>query len=243
MKHLPRLFLVTLMAFFFHGSIAQEQFAGWAASFNTIKVSDRFSVHFDGQFRSSSKIKHLQTLLLRPGVNMRLRKNMLASAGYGFIGGRRTASGVTGHLAEHRFWQQFILSHAAGKLGTSHRFRLEQRLVPVAGVENNELVATRRIYANRFRYFIRNILPLQKEQSFSEGIFLALQNEVFLNFGNTDGVNGGTFDQNRLYLATGYRLNRSMDLEIGYMNQYVQGRSGSFTNNHILQVASYLRIP
>ena len=73
-------------------------------------------------------------------------------------------------------------------------------------------------------------------------MFVALQNEVFVNFGNTSTVNGKFFDQNRVYLATGFRLSPKADLEIGYMNQYVNGRGSQFTNNHILQLASYLRL-
>ena len=73
-------------------------------------------------------------------------------------------------------------------------------------------------------------------------MFAALQEEVFLNFGNGDNTNGKTFDQNRIYLAIGYRVNAEFDIEAGYMNQYTSGRNDSFTNNHIAQVAGYLRL-
>ncbi|MBN8428426.1 MAG: DUF2490 domain-containing protein [Xanthomonadales bacterium] len=63
-----------------------------------------------------------------------------------------------------------------------------------------------------------------------------------LNFGNTSNVNGKFFDQNRLYLAMGYRLSTKADLEVGYMNQYINGKGTSFTNNHIVQLATYLRL-
>ena len=97
------------------------------------------------------------------------------------------------------------------------------------------------MYANRFRYFIRNILPLNAEPGFSKGMFAALQNEVFLNFGNKENVNGKTFDQNRLYMAVGYRFSKSFDLEAGYMNQYINGRNND-VNNHIAQIATYIRL-
>ena len=73
-------------------------------------------------------------------------------------------------------------------------------------------------------------------------MFAALQNEEFVNVGNTKNVNGKFFDQNRFYLALGYRLRPSIDLETGYLNQYVSGRNGAFVNNHAWQVASYLRL-
>jgi hypothetical protein len=45
-----------------------------------------------------------------------------------------------------------------------------------------------------------------------------------------------------LYIAGGYRLSAKADLELGYLNQYVNGRGSQFTNNHIIQLAGYLRL-
>jgi len=91
------------------------------------------------------------------------------------------------------------------------------------------------------RYFIRGIIPFTKQPEFSRGLFLALQNEVFLNTGNKTAVNGKIFDQNRLYAAIGYRLPGKIDIEAGYMNQYTV-TPASFINNHIAQIAVYKRL-
>jgi len=53
-------------------------------------------------------------------------------------------------------------------------------------------------------------------------------------------VNGKTFDQNRFYVALGYRISK-IDMELGYMNQYTKTASGSITNN-IGQFAVYKRL-
>ncbi|MBD0351761.1 MAG: DUF2490 domain-containing protein, partial [Flavisolibacter sp.] len=94
------------------------------------------------------------------------------------------------------------------------------------------------------RYFIRNIVPLTKltkDASFSKGFFFALQDEVFGNVGNTKAVNGKFFDQNRLYGAFGYRLPYKIDVEAGYMHQYISTVS-NHVNNHIVQLAVYKRL-
>ncbi len=76
------------------------------------------------------------------------------------------------------------------------------------------------------RYFIRGVVPLRGDKaSFSEGPFFAFQNELFLNLQHRDHVNGKVFDQNRLFLAGGYRLSSRYDLEVGYMNQFINGRA------------------
>jgi hypothetical protein len=65
---------------------------------------------------------------------------------------------------------------------------------------------------------------------------------VFLNIGDKSPVNGKFFDQNRFYLALGYRVNPKFDLEAGYMNQYVSGSNDNISRAHILQLATYLRL-
>lgn len=221
---------------------SQTQFNGWFASFNTIKLKNNFSFYFDAQLRSTDQFQHLQTLLLRPGLNYNLSKNKIATVGYAFIDNRRTASGITGYLPEHRIWEQFIVSHNISFVPLSHRFRLEQRFIGNPIVVNNALQKDGYFFANRFRYFFRGVIPFSGEKKFSAGLFGAVQNEVFLNIGNTSNLNGKTFDQNRLYLAVGYRINRQFDIESGYMNQYISGKNSAVTNNHILQLATYLRL-
>ncbi len=220
---------------------SQSQFSGWFGNFSTFKLNNKFSIHFDGQLRSTDDIEHISTLLLRTGLNIQVRKNMVATAGYAFINNRRVIAGVSGYAPEHRFWEQFLVSHPFINTSLSHRFRLEQRFISKSVVENNELKNEGNVYANRFRYFFRTMVPL-KGRLQPKTPFIGLQNEVFLNFGDKSGVNGEFFDQNRVYLALGYRFSREFDLELGYMNQYINGRNDAFVNNHILQLATYLRL-
>jgi len=237
-----RLFTILLLISLWPGAaIAQTQFSGWLASFNTIKTSKKTSIHADVQFRSNNDWQQMQTLLLRPGINYHVNKKLTLTAGYAYIRNRKIVGDIAGHIPEHRIWEQLLYNHEWKNIRISHRFRIEQRFIGKTIVLGNPLSEGPN-YANRFRYFLRNILPLKKETTFSKGPFLALQNELFLNFGNKADVNGKTFDQNRFYLALGHRLSSAFDLELGYMNQYINGKGSQFTNNHIIQVATYLRL-
>lgn len=239
--------LLALLTLSFLGSTAQSQTNGWLASFNTIKTGKKTSLHVDVQWRSADQLHYTQTFLSRAGLNYHINKKLTLTAGYAFIHNYRNISGADGYLNEHRIWQQLLVNQRIGSINIAHRIRLEQRFLPQATVENNELKRTGSIYANRFRYFSRALLPFKTESGamsdvpFSKGFFVAAQDEVFLNIGNKENVNGKTFDQNRLYFAVGYRLNKSFDMEAGYMNQYINGRSAD-VNNHIIQLASYLRL-
>ena len=216
------------------------QFSGWAASFNTFRLSDRFSLHFDGQLRSTDQLEQVGSILLRPGLNFHLNKSVVFTVGHLFNLARRNSAGVSALLTEHRPWQQVIINKKIKKLAMAHRFRFEERFIPRPQVSGDGLKANGYDQAFRFRYFIRNLIPLTSATAFTAGPFFALQNELFLNTGDKSAVNGKTFDQNRLYGAIGYRKGK-MDYEVGYMNQYTNTRT-SFVNNHIVQLAVYKRL-
>ncbi|MBI1342885.1 MAG: DUF2490 domain-containing protein [Terrimonas sp.] len=221
---------------------AQTQHSVWLASFQTYRLDQRFSIHFDGQWRSTDHLQSMQTLLLRSGLNFRTGRHLVVSAGYAFISNRKSIAGITGYAPEHRIWEQAIVSHTLKKINTTHRFRLEQRMISNHVVRNNELAKTGTHFTTRFRYFIRNTLPFTQKEIFHKGIFAAIQNEIFLNNGNRSFVNGKTFDQNRFYLAVGYKFNPSLSMDFGYLNQYINGKNSSSTNNHILQLATYTQL-
>jgi hypothetical protein len=223
-------------------SAAQDsRFSGWFFNLNTIKLSQKTSIHFDAQLRTSDEWKYVETLILRPGLNFHTNKKTILTLGYAFVEGWRNIGEVRGPLSEHRIWQQLMLPWPDRTIRVTHRFRLEERFIPVPALDNDEIVRQSTAYSSRFRYFVRTLLPLMHAKTFTRGSFLALQNEVFLNLTGLDEVNGKFFDQNRLYLAAGWRFGSTIDMEAGYMYQYVSGRTTDI-NNHILQLAVYLRL-
>ncbi|HSK13774.1 MAG TPA: DUF2490 domain-containing protein, partial [Phnomibacter sp.] len=146
-------------------------------------------------------------------------------------------------LNEQRLWQQYLILQPARHTSIQHRFRFEERFVPLPNVRNSDLYTDDLLFSTRFRYFVRSVIPLRKQTApFSKGLFFAPQNEIFFNTTNRDNVNGKFFDQNRLYGAIGYRFARSFDAEAGYMWQLVKRRTAlGDLNNHIAQVAIYWR--
>ena len=236
-----KLAMTLLLALGFFTGLKAQQFSGWLASFNTFKLNNKFSLHFDGQLRSTNELKDVQTVLLRPGLNYHVNKSWVLTGGYAYIANRRSASGISELLPEHRIWQQAIFNHKLKNIAIAHRARFEERFISKAKAVDDQLETDGYDQAFRFRYFLRGIVPFSSQPVFSKGPFFALQNEVFLNTGDRSAVNGKAFDQNRFYAAMGYRLAGKIDLEAGYMNQYTSTRT-YFTNNHIAQVAVYKRL-
>ena len=205
----------------------KQENSGWLFLLNSTKFSEKWGMHLDVQVRSTDNWGAVKNVLFRPGITYFIDKQQNVTAGYLLAS---TDFGAT-TLIEQRIWEQYILTHKINSVFTTHRFRLEQRFLD----QPNDN------FAQRLRYFIRLIKPLQKtEQAFTKGAFLALQNEVFLNIQNKERINNNLFDQNRLYLAGGYRFSKKMDLEAGYLNQAIKGKTRNTVNN-IVQLALYTR--
>lgn len=221
-----------------------NQNTGWLFFLNSTKFNDKWGMHFDLQVRSEDNWHRVRNLLVRPGVTYYINKNSNATLGYLFTQ-TYTFTQYPGVIApaiwapeeitltEHRIWQQYIYSHQPWKSATlSHRFRLEQRFIERQ---------TDDLFSQRFRYFFRLVQPLQKQEAaFTKGVFAALQNELFFNLQNNDKLNGSLFDQNRAYLALGYRFSKAFDIEVGYLNQAVKGATAN-TMNNVVQLAFYTR--
>ncbi|PZR23551.1 MAG: DUF2490 domain-containing protein [Flavobacterium psychrophilum] len=224
----------------------RKDFTGWGAVFATYKLNDKLSIHFDGQVRSADEWERFQNVLLRPGLNYHINNTSIATLGYAYIASNRTVSDISGWIPEHRIWQQYIYNQRfaldARSTTLQHRFRLEERFVGTSMIDGNELKTDDYEFALRLRYFVRMIMPLQKTESFTNGAFVAFQDEAFVNIQNNDRVtNGKVFDQNRAYVALGWRFSSKFDLEAGYMNQYAVGRNLDVSNS-IIQLAGYVRL-
>jgi hypothetical protein len=230
------LFLLAILCSLSQLAIAQiqHQSTGWLFLMNNTKINKKWGTHLDVQLRSSDQFSQLRNFMFRPGLTYFINDKSDVTLGYLL---NQTFTDLIGAkdntLTEHRIWQQYIYKHKISTVNVSHRFRLEQRFM-----EQN---SGQDLFAQRFRYFFRTILPLGKgKQNFDKGPFAALQNELFFNVQNKGKLNGHVFDQNRAYLAAGYRFSKKMDLEAGYLNQTVKGLSQS-SMNHAVQLALYTR--
>ncbi len=210
-----------------------HEHTGWFAWFNSYKLSKHWRLHFDGQIRSGDNWDYVRTILLRPGITYVFNAKNNVTLGYAYsLTHNRAASGSKSTVNENRIWEQYVNTTKIGRVSLINRFRLEQRFIDRT---------TENVFAQRFRYFIRTITPFVKpKNSFDKGFFGAIQEEIFLNVQNKDKINNSFFDQNRFYAALGYRFSSKIDIDAGYMNQYIKGLTTN-TSNNIIQMAVYTR--
>ena len=203
------------------------QQTGWAAWFNSYRFSDQFGLVSDLQLRSRDEWAGPRNLLVRPGLSWYVAPGHALTLGYAYIG---TYNPEAADATEHRIWQQYLSTYSIDRLRVSQRLRLEERFIGRPGAPD--------VQSTRFRWFSRLVLPIDGGTTWTHGPYVALQNEAFVNLSNRGELNGKFFDQNRAYVALGWRLNPTADLEVGYLNQWIKGRSEDVVN-HMLQVALY----
>lgn len=229
---------LVMVAFFFPLLIANAQNdryndfnnTNWLQQFTTIRLDPKWSLHLEYQWRRENGLKNWQQSLLRVGANYKLNDQVTAHLGYGWIltypyGDVPIAS--TGTFPEHRIYEQISFRQPVNKWVFTHRFRIEQRWLrrKLSGTEQPEYEW---FFLHRFRYQFRSQYPLLTKGN--KQFYAAAADEIMIGAGKNLGVN--IFDQNRLFLLLGWKLNKTISLEAGYFNQTLQ--QGRRVNNQTI---------
>ena len=198
--------LVTFIIFISVSSaFAQESnFGNWLIYIGSKKINSKLNLHHEIQHRNYNALGDLEQLLIRTGLGYNFSENNNNLLfGYGFIASEiYNLSGEKVGLKEHRIFQQFVTKQNSGRFFWSHRYRFEQRFI-----EDN--------YKMRLRYFLNLRIPLNAASIGPGAFYVSAYDEIFMD------VNKATaFDRNRLYGGVGYQVNKSLKLEMGYMNQF-----------------------
>ncbi|MCR9229133.1 MAG: DUF2490 domain-containing protein [Flavobacteriaceae bacterium] len=180
----------------------EDEMGAWYMYFGTNKISERFSVHTEAQFRFYETTSNFNQMLLRTGLNYHIDPNAIATAGYAFIDTDNNFYEFEGEVnsKEHRIFEQFILKNKVWEFLFEHRYRLEQRFLDFGETTDTQ---------HRARYRIQMTLPL------TNTFFLNFYDELFIN------LQDDLFGQNRLYGAVGVNVTENTSIQLGYLrNQF-----------------------
>jgi opacity protein-like surface antigen len=196
---------------------------GWINAFGTFKVSEKLGIHTEYQWRRDNLITDWQQSLLRVGVNYNLNQRIMFRVGYAWIEtypyGDYPINGLGRDFTEHRIFEMMQLSHKEGIIDFSHRFMLEQRFVG-RYTSASETAEDEFPLLNRIRYMIRLQIPLKGTEIKDNTPYVAVYDEIFIGFG--ENVSQNVFDQNRIGVLLGYRFNKNIRIEGGFLNQTLQ---------------------
>ncbi len=208
---------------------------GWYMFFGTFKFSEKIGLHTEAQWRRSNFILDNQQLLLRTGLNFHFNKQVVATAGYCFVQTHPYGEFPSKIMfPEHRIWEQLQFTSRFGKLEMVNRFRLEQRYVYPPVLKDGKYIVGSDVYTNRFRLLTRFSIPFKGQTIEDKTFYITAYEEFFINFGENVAYN--IYDQNRAYIALGYKVPKLGKVELGYLNQLVFKSNGiQVENNHTLQ--------
>lgn len=208
MKKKLSMVVLTLMLVLPNFNYAQDSdFGNWLIYIGNKQVNTKWNLHHEVQYRNYNIIGDLEQLLLRTGLGYNFNENKSnVLLGYGYILSENYIPNSDNKTSvnEHRIFQQFISKQSIGNVKLNHRYRFEQRFV-----ESD--------FKLRFRYFLGLNVPFSKTES--NKYYFSAYNEIFLN------TKSSIFDRNRLYAGIGYKINNSLKLEAGYMNQFFETSS------------------
>ncbi len=218
--------------------IYDNNFNQWFVYSGDHKVSEKWGVHLEGQWRRW-EFTSPQQLLLRPAINYHLTDNVTLTGGYAWVSTHRAGQYPT--LVpnnENRLFQQVAIAHKAKRLSLVHRFRLEQRWLEKRTIgPNGERITLGSNYFNRARYMFRLTTPI------NENWYFAAYNQLFINMAPLKGTS--SFGQNRAFAGVGFGIYKDSKLEFGYMQQTVlQSNRQVVELNHVgLHVSIYSTLP
>ncbi|MFK7807929.1 MAG: DUF2490 domain-containing protein [Saprospiraceae bacterium] len=206
------LFVMALLPSSIFAQTGEDELGNWLMYFGTNRIADDWSIHSEVQYRHHKVAPvNIEQLLLRTGLNYHWSSNAILTGGYAYIASHDFESDQNEpESREHRIFQQLILTNKVSRLKFEHRYRVEQRWV------NGD-------YRNRLRYRLMVFLPINKPTITKGTIFLGVYDEIFMNTEQT------FFDRNRLYAALGYQINKTTQVQAGYLRQ----RVNAFGKNHL----------
>jgi len=232
-----------LLLFLVGGSFSQKlisnQTNAWVLYTGNHKISENFGIHTEYQWRRANGFNHWQQSLARIGLDYYVNPNLSATAGYGWIITYPYGDQPVLHqFIESRIWEQVNAKAKYGRVELQHRYRLEQRFMENY-VKNTDGSITKgdNIFRQRVRYRGMVLVPISRKEMSDNTFFLNVNDEVFVNFGK--GIGKNIFDQNRLNFALGWRFNKDFNVQVGYLNQFIEKADGIRNErNHTLLIST-----
>jgi hypothetical protein len=194
----------------------------WNGLIGKYQITNKWYASSEVHIRRANYLETWQQFLFRPAINYALNENVDFTIGYTYIltypYGNQPLPTV---IPENNLWEQILLKHNLSKVHVSHRYRLENRWIgnPQWNANTNEYTINGINYANRFRYRLTISFPVKQiDAEKGKNLSLKFFDEVFLNLNDNLSVN--SFNQNWIFGALVFNLNKNLSFTGGFMNQY-----------------------
>lgn len=193
-------------------------------SINTITLpgdsTHRWGGYIELQARSNDYFNQFYYYETKGGISYDIAKNYTALLGTGrYYTGAMPAFNQA-EVSEFRLWEQMTVNQFLDRIKIEHRYRAEQRWL-------------NGLYRNRFRYRLNVVIPINHPKIDPKTFFVSIFDEIFLN----DRV--PHFERNRFSAALGYQFDKSLSVQVGWLNQYNYSLSSAGAKNNLALMVGY----
>ena len=190
----------------FSQNTGETELGSWYEITSSNKITNKLSISASlTNWNYELPIEKSQLILGIVGLNYHINKYVVAGIGYG-NGSIDTSyeENDIPNINENRILEQISVNHKSNKIAWSHRFRLEQRFLKYP---------TEDILKHRVRYRFKGSLPINKT------IFITVYDEIHFVLNEFD------FHQNRACTALGAKLNKNINVQLGYVRHSFKEKS------------------
>ena len=210
----------------------------WTRYYNVLNINNKWSLHSEFDNRVFLNPFEQNLYLIRMNGHYKIYNNIDLGAGFAYFSVATQNPEVTFdfNVPEYRGQQDITWKKAYGDFTLNQRFQVEERFFHNA---NNVGLLPGTTFFWRFRYRIQAEFNFwKKENQFLKAI---VYDELMMNGG--ENIIKNTFDQNRIYAALDYGINKNITLELGYLNSFQQRASGvNYFNRDIIRFTFYHKI-
>lgn len=210
----------------------------WTRYYNVLNINNKWSLHSEFDNRVFLNPFEQNLYLIRMNGHYKIYNNIDLGAGFAYFSVATQNPEVTFdfNVPEYRGQQDITWKKAYGDFTLNQRFQVEERFFHNA---NNVGLLPGTTFFWRFRYRIQAEFNFwKKENQFLKAI---VYDELMMNGG--ENIVKNTFDQNRIYAALDYGINKNITLELGYLNSFQQRASGvNYFNRDIIRFTFYHKI-
>jgi hypothetical protein len=240
MKYFSSIFLFLACSFLYSQTEknVDRQSLLWTRYYNILNINNKWSVHSEFDNRVFLNPFEQNLYLLRMNGHYKINNNIDIGAGFAYFSVATQNPEVTFdfNIPEYRGQQDITWKKVYEDFTLNQRFQVEQRFFQNA--DKVELLPGTTFFW-RFRYRIQAEFNFwKKENQFLKAI---VYDELMMNGGKNIVKN--TFDQNRIYAALDYGINKNITLELGYLNSFQQRASGvDYFNRDIIRFTFYHKL-
>jgi hypothetical protein len=210
----------------------------WTRYYNQLTINKNWSIHTEFDNRIFINPTEENLFLFRIQGRYKINNNIEVGVGYSYFSVATQNPEITYDfkIPEFRVQQDITWKQDYGNFTLNQRFQVEERFIHNA---NKEELLSGTTFFWRFRYRLQGEFSCwKKENQYLKAI---VYDELMINAG--EKIVHNTFDQNRIYGAFQYGINKNIALELGYLKSFQQRASGvDYFDRDIIRFTLYHKI-